>query len=94
MQIKLKVVKRFSREKVQILEDQSSHFLIFKAGPNIICARKAGNVILDSDWFKKIDRNQQFKLKDFLGGMYIEEVKKEIKAGSFKTGDLNSFFTF
>lgn len=86
----LKVIKNFKNEQVSILEGANHGFFLFKVGENFICVRHAGNVVLDSDWIKKTNAAQKYKLKDFLGGMYISEVKKEIKDGNFKITDLNA----
>jgi len=89
MEIELKIVKRFRKDRVSILESSGCIFRFFKAGKNFICVRRDGNVVLDKSWERKTNRMQKFKLKDFLGGMYIAEVKKEIKDGNFKVCNLN-----
>lgn len=93
-EIVLKVVKNYRKDEVVILEDDEVEFFIFKTKHNFICIRRAGNVVLDKQWFRKTNQSQKFRLKDFLGGMYIEEVKKEIKRGAFKICDLNEIFNF
>lgn len=93
-EVVFRVVKSYRKDEVFILEDEEVEFFIFKVKSNFICARRAGNVVLDKHWLRKTNQNQKFKLKDFLGGMYIEEVKKEIKKGTFKICDLNEILSF
>ena len=87
----LKIVKNFKKQKVSILESEEAEVSVLRVGRNWICVRLEGTVVLDKNWDRKTNQQQKFKLKDFLGGMYIEEVRKEVKAGEFKVCDLNSF---
>lgn len=87
----LKVVKNYRKQKIAILESKGAELMVLRVGKNYICIRGGGAVILDKNWDRKTNQQQKFKLKDFLGGMYIEEVRKEVKAGEFKVCDLNSF---
>lgn len=88
-EIETKLIKEVKADKIQIFDETKNQFYMFCASDKNVCIRKDGDVILDVNWDKNTDRRQKSHLKKFLGGMYIQEVRKEIVAGIFHVRDLN-----
>lgn len=84
------LIEEHKKEQVEIYDETVNKLYLFCANKKNICIRKEGNVVFDKNWRSLLKTHAQIKkLKDFLGGMYIAEMQKEINEGTFFVADLN-----
>ena len=84
-------IKNLRKDKVEVFDETVNELYLFTINKKNICVRKEGNVVFDKNWKKAIKTSgQKEALKEFLGGMYIAEMDKEIRAGNFMTARLNA----
>lgn len=82
-------IESYPRAKVVIYDETLFEFYLFKHENKNICIRKEGDVYIDPLW-EGLDNKAKVQLKEFLGGMYLAEIKHELKAGkNFFLKELN-----
>lgn len=86
--MRFETVKEFPEQKCKIIFERDEGYTLFQCKKRTVGIRRAGNVILDRRW-RNMTFQQQLCLKnDFLGGMYLHEVREDIKTGKILSKDL------
>ncbi len=84
------VLESFPEEQAEILWDIKNGWSILRINEKNIAVRRNGVFVLDNNW-QKITFAQRCILKnDFLSGIYLEDVARDIVKGEVKQIDLNA----
>lgn len=86
---KLKITKKNRIDKIIFLENNTHGLYAIKANNRFVCMRMNGKVAIDSQWELHTNSIQKSYIKEFLGGMYLHEIRKEILSGSIYLINLN-----